>query len=158
MLFDRLEQSLRGSGRNARLGVEPLQRLLAAFEIAPTVPEAICSAINELAAVRNQLVYHGGRVDARFGHLWPALLKRRGRISVSYDMFYRYQKSAVGYPDPVLHTSREAAGFSPLLHRRFSCRLSSLPLHLLALLRIVALLAAASGHILLKGAAIERER
>jgi hypothetical protein len=113
MIFDRLEQSLRGSvsGRTARPGVEPLQRLLGALDIAPVVPEEICLGINELTAVRNQLVHHGGRVDARFAQLCPELAKRRRRIVVNQDRFVMYQQSASRYLTLIVHAAGKVAGF-----------------------------------------------
>lgn len=95
-----LELALRvsGSGKLARPGIESLQRLLGALGVAPKVPEKVTQGINELVAVRNQLLHHAGQVDSRFAELCPQLYqKQRRTIRVTDDMLARYFDSSRAY-------------------------------------------------------------
>src|SRR5688500_6846188 len=115
-LLAELEKSLQssGSGQKARPGVEPHQRLLGALDLAPVVPQKVGDEINELFAVRNQLLHHGGRIDAKFLQLCPQFrTPQRRRLTVNADTFYPYLSAASDYVDVVSTHASAIAGLTP---------------------------------------------
>lgn len=110
-LFNQLEQSLRGPsyGRTIRPGVEPHQRLLGVLGIAPELDGDVTAGINELVAVRNQLLHHGGRITPRFATLCPRLAKRNTKVTVSHDMFALYISTTREYLERVLRAAATVA-------------------------------------------------
>jgi hypothetical protein len=111
-LFDALELSLRSSasGRTAKPGVEPLQRLLGSIGIAPQLPKAVSGPVNEMYAVRNQILHHGGRITPRFAELCPHFAGSRGKlIRIKEVRFRDYQSATHTYIDLIAERAREVA-------------------------------------------------
>jgi hypothetical protein len=103
-LLDQLELRLRssGSGQRARPGVEPHLRLLAAVGVSFVPAPDVTAAINELVAVRNQLIHHAGRVNGRFLELCPHFAsKRQKKIQVNHTMWMKYYRGASDFVEGV---------------------------------------------------------
>lgn len=113
LLLDQLELRLRssGSGQRARPGVEPHLRLLSAVGLTISPPVEVTAAINELVAIRNQLVHHAGRTTRRFLQLCPDFASKRQKvIRVNHLMWVTYYCAASDFVDLVEEAAISEAG------------------------------------------------
>jgi hypothetical protein len=110
-VFSTLEMRLRssGSGQRVKPGVEPYLRLLTAVGIPVKLSPDIVASTNELVAVRNQIVHHGGRVTPRFVELCPRFERLR-KIKVNAKMWAIYHTAASEFLDEVQRAAVAVAG------------------------------------------------